>query len=377
MTARRKKGTGTLIRRADGLYEGRYKDRDGKRRSVYARSKGEAEEKLEAAMLRAGQGIEHLTQRLTLADYLTGVWLPHIEANLSHRSHEEYSRVVRRHIIPRIGSIAITNLKPSDVNALLSGALADGMAAGSVSRMRAILSGAMRYAEADGLISRNVVRLSRAPHIRRTEPKWLNREQISRLLEAVRNDRYEPLYVLAITTGIRHSELLGLCWRDVDFEAGTIRIERQLQYRDGRLIAVATKTDSADRNVDIDEPVLAILRKHKARADRERLAAGNLYDPAGWMFTRDASGVPLTPTGRQNHWQDLRKRLGLDGTRFHDLRHSAATHMLALGASAKVVQRTLGHSSVHTTLGIYAHVTEEAARDNARAMSGLLQPISA
>jgi integrase len=184
--------------------------------------------------------------------------------------------------------------------------------------------------------------------------------QVRRFLKAVRGDRLEALYVLAITTGMRQGELLGLRWQDVDVERRRLQLVRQLKTRQSR------------RAVVLSELAVTALVEHRQRqaAERERQGAG--WEERGLVFPNTVGG-PLDPHNlRQRSFFPLLERAGLPRIRFHDLRHSCATLLLSEGVHPKIVSDLLGHSQIGITLDLYSHVTATMQAVAAEAMGRLL-----
>ncbi len=332
--------------------EARFTDRTGVRQVKYGRSRAQVTERLNAAMQRAGTGLAYLDGRITFGDYLVNVWLPAVRQRVKPRTYDIYEGCSRVNVIPRIGALPLVSLRTSDVETMIGDATASGLSPATADKMKTIVSMVLNHAMRDDLLTRNVASVARGPRIIHKAPAILSREQLSALMAAVRGDQWEAFYLLAITTGMRDAEIRALRWSDIDLDAGTVSITGQHQYRDGTLQRVAPKTDSSERTLPIGEGAAAVLRGHKVAQNKQRLMMGGLWAAGDYVFTRE-DGQPITPTKRQDHWTSLKRRVGLPATtRFHDLRHTAATHMLANGSSPKIIQHTLGHSAIRTTIGI-------------------------
>ena len=187
-----------------------------------------------------------------------------------------------------------------------------------------------------------------------------------RFLEAARGDRFEALYVLAITAGLRQGELLALRWRDVDLAGRTVRVTGSLQNLPGDgLTIVEPKTAGSRRNVSMGATATEALRRHRAGQAEERLSLGDAWDDHDLVFP-NATGKPMNPSNLLiRSYRILLERAGVPRIRFHDLRHTAATLMLGRGVHPKIVSEMLGHSTVTITLDLYSHVTPAIAREAA------------
>jgi integrase len=206
--------------------------------------------------------------------------------------------------------------------------------------------------------------------------KILDSAQTAALLAAAEHSfAYVPI-VLAVATGVRRGEVLGLRWADVDLERATASIAsiaQTLEETDrGGLAFKPPKTERSRRLIALPAIAIDVLRRHRARQAEERLRAGRDWIDNG-LVCCDALGRPLSPRRVTKAFRQLRRSLGLDGARFHDLRHGYASMLLALGTHPKVVQEALGHSSVSITLDIYSHLMPGMQRDAANGIDTMLR----
>jgi integrase len=202
----------------------------------------------------------------------------------------------------------------------------------------------------------------------------LSPDEVRRLLEAASGDRLEALYVLAINTGMRRGELLGLKWSDVDLEGGRLSIRRTLTRTDNgkRVTLGEPKTKGSRRTVRLTQRAIEALRSHLERQLGDIEAAGDLYYDRGLVFTTE-TGTPINPSNlRQRSFAPLLKRAGLPHIRFHDLRHTCATLLLSKGVHPKFVQELLGHASIAITLDTYSHMLPGMGDQTATAMEDAL-----
>jgi integrase len=250
---------------------------------------------------------------------------------------------------------------------MLEDAVASGLSPQTAGHIRAVLRTALNRAERYGLIVRNAAADAYPIKIRRRERAVLHVSQVETLLSGIRGEPLEALYALAISTGMREGELLGLRWRDIDLDTGTVQVEEQLQRIEGRLERVPTKTAASKRAIGIPLAVISILRRHRARQSEERLPQDD-----GYVFARH-DGQPLYPELVIKKWHALTDRLGLPRLTFHDLRGTAASHMHALGAELKVIQAALGHTDGRTTMNLYTHALPDGLRANADRMNVLFE----
>ncbi len=238
--------------------------------------------------------------------------------------------------------------------------------------MHAVLRRALEIAMRDELVVRNVARLVSPPRSQHDEVKPLTPVEARAFLEALRGHRLEALFALAMATGMRQSEILGLQWDAVDLERGELAVRRTLQRYDHGYHLDEPKTPRSARTLSLAPAVLEALRSHRVRQLEERLAAGPMWDESwGLAFCR-ADGYPLSGPVITKEFQQLLDEAGLRHLRFHDLRHGAATYLLHAGVPLRVTMEILGHSQIATTADLYGHVLEDAQRDAARRVASTL-----
>ena len=380
-TGKRGAHEGSIFHRSDGLWVGaidlgRVKGRR-KRRVYYNKSRRAVAEWMKAALKAQQDGLPLVAGRQSLASYLEE-WLIAARPALRPRTALRYEQYLRLHATPFIGHIALSKLAPQHLRTLYAERTGAGLSPASVGHLHAVLHTALRQAERDGLIARNVVALVSPPRVPRQEMRALSPEQASILLQSVQGDRLAALYELALATGARQGELLALRWSDVDLDAGVVTIQRSLVRSSVGLSFAEPKTSSSLRSVPIGRYTVEALRDHRRRQAEERIRAGTTWEDQGLIFT-NTYGRPVDAGEllRSHHYR-LLDRAGVPRVRFHDLRHTAATLMLAQGVHPKVVSERLGHSTPMLTLTVYSHVTPTMQREAATALDALLhQPILA
>jgi integrase len=280
---------------------------------------------------------------------------------------------VRLHLIPGLGHLSLTGLTVADVQAFLNAKSADGLSPRTVAYLRGVLRGALGHAERSGLVERNVARLARPPRIPRRQVDPLTAEEARTFLDAIRGDRLEALYLVAIGVGLRQGEILGLRWPDVDLAAGTLTVRHALARVDGHLLLDEPKSMTSRRVVPLPGFVRVALVAHRARQVTEIRPGHAEIEPlfADLVFTT-THGTPLDGISVTRRFQRVLKTAGLRRQRFHDLRHACASLLLAQGVPARVVMETLGHSAISLTLDTYSHVHPSVSREAANRMDKVL-----
>jgi integrase len=281
--------------------------------------------------------------------------------------------IVRVHLSPALGRHRLADLTPAQVQAFLNSKLASGLSPRTVSHLRAVLRRALNQALRWGLVQRNVAVLVQPPRVPHTEITPLSVEQAKQLLMHIRGDRLEALYVLAMACGLRQGELLGLRWADVDLDRRSLTVRTALQWRGGAPVLVEPKSERARRVVSLPDLAVVALRAHRVRQMEDRLVAGSRWqtEPWGLVFTSTV-GTPLDAVGVTRRFQRLLRDAELPRQRFHDLRHAAASYMLAGGVPMRVVMETLGHSDIRLTANTYSHLVPGIAREAADRMDAVL-----
>jgi integrase len=358
-------------RMPDGRWRSRFVDDLGKRRSVYARSPKDAAAKRDEALRNRHLGTLIGGPVQTVGQFLDR-WLNDVARHsLRPRSFERYAGIVRLHIAPHIGHMQLGRLTGQHL-ARLYADLADKHSGASVRYVHAVLHRALDQAVRWRLIQTNPADAADRPRLRTPEMRPLGPDEARRFLEAVQGDELEALYVLALATGMRQGELLGLRWQDVDLSGRQLQVRHTLSRMQGEWWLGPPKSERGVRSIALTGPTVELLRAHRLReAERLLLRKVRLWDES-FVFS-DEVGNPLF--GRhvtQRYFYGLLREAGLRQIRFHDLRHSAATLLLASGVMPRVVSEMLGHADVAFTLGRYGHVLPTMQADAVRKLDILL-----
>jgi integrase len=334
-------------------YRGSYFAPDGKRRYVSAKRKGDAEKALRQAMTDADRGFVFDGGTLTLENYLTR-WLTHSVKDTVRRStFVQYKSVVNRHLIPALGRLKLKALTPAHARSLYREKLDCELSPRTVQYIHVTLHKALKQAVMDGLIPRNIADAVKAPQAHKIEVTPLTPAEVKVLLSAASGDRLETLYITAIHTGLRRSELLGLKWTDIDLDARTLSVQRSLD-RDGTFNP--PKRNKSRRSVKLTAQAAEALKGHRARQNEERLQLGSLWEDWGLVFP-NRSGKPMNADYLYHRgFKPLLERAELSGFTFHSLRHTCATLLLSKNVNPKIVSEMLGHATISQTMDTYSHV---------------------
>ncbi len=221
------------------------------------------------------------------------------------------------------------------------------------------------------MVARNVATLVDPARHKHQSINPLTPEEARKFLDKIKGNRLEALFSVALAMGLRQGEALGLCWEDVDFEARTLRVEPGLQRLDKKLQLTDLKSDSRRRTLPLPETIVTALRAHRIRQLEEKMLAGDHWQEFGRVFTTTI-GTPLDARNVLRKFHKALEDAGLRPQRFHDLRHAAASLLLAQGVPPKTVQEILSHSDIRLTMNTYAHVMPAMKRDAADLMDAIL-----
>jgi len=291
-----------------------------------------------------------------------------------------YGSHIEKNLKPRIGAIKLSALKPHAVQALYNSLLRsednpDGMSAKTVKNLHGVLHRALKQAVMLGYIPSNPTDACVLPRVEKKEVSFIEEDNISVLLEAIKGHRFENVYKVDLFTGMRQGEILGLTWDCVDFETSTLTICKQLQKehkKGGQYGLVSCKTDRV-RRIRPAPFVMDILRQQRQKQRQERLlACGAWCNDWNLVFTNEIGGHLCTPTV-YNHFKAIVQRIGLPAVRFHDMRHTYAMISLQNGDDIKTVQENVGHATAAFTLDVYGHVSQRMKQESADRMQGFFE----
>jgi len=353
------------------LWEARATLPDGTRKSFYGETRQEAASKLRNALHDVTKGIPLVDERQTVKQYLTS-WYEGMQPQVRPSSYRRYGDYIK-HLIPGIGRHSLAKLSPQHLQLFYNKKLADGLSPTTVHAIHSMLHRALEDALQMGLVNRNVSEMLKPPRRGHREMMPLSVSEVQRFLEVVREDRFYALYVLALSTGMREGELLGLRWQDVDLARRTVQVRMNVQETSGRYILAETKTAYSRRTVALTQVAVDALAAHWRQQQQRRARIGDAWEDLGLVFPNRNGGIMIPHNITKRSFKKHLEAAGLSrAIRFHDTRHTAATLLLSSGVNVKVVSEMLGHSSVSITLSIYAHVLPHMQQSAVNAMDMLL-----
>jgi integrase len=360
-TKTRNKGTGSVRARGNGRWQVVFTTRPGsgqKRVQGYETvhgTKKDAEARLRTILEELDHGTHIKRTKETVGEFLRRWQVTYAEANTSERTQYGYERVIVTQLLPTLGEIPLTDVRPDDVLAMHKRLFDRGLSARTVLHAHRLLSQALNHAVKWQALAINPCTAVDAPRPRIKEMQTLDWTTAKVFFAAIEGHRFEDLYLVDFYLGLRRSELLALRWADVNLDDSTLRVVAGLHRIKGKgLLLLDTKTQSSRRNVALQHEVVERLRAIKVRQMEHCLSIGVPFSPHRFVFSL-ADGRPLSPEATSREFHRLMVAAGLHGIRLHDLRHSMSSLMLADGVPIKYVQERLGHSSPMTTLSVYAH----------------------
>ena len=377
MANRRGSGEGSIYRRKDGRWCAQvslgYKP-GGKphRKLLYGKTRNEVSEAMKHTLRDQQLGLTITSERQTLKQFLTD-WLENsVKPKNKQLTHRSYEWIIRIHLIPGLGKLQLVQLTPQKLQAFINERSATGLSAATVKHINAALRAALSQAHRWQLVHQNAAKLVTLPRSVRYQPTILAPEQARELLAFVRGRRYEALFTVALTMGLRRGEILGLRWIDLDLDKGLLNVRHSLERVKGEGLRLAEpKSERAKRQLRIPQICLMALLSHRVIQNKERQWAGSKWQDGGFVFTTGL-GTPTHPDDISRLLPTVLKAAKLPKVRFHDLRHSCATLLLSLGVHPKLVQETLGHSSYQLTMDTYSHMIPALRNEVADRMDEIL-----
>jgi integrase len=382
------RATGHIRQRSPGSWELRYSlgtdSAAAKRRIATTTVKGtrkDAEKELRRLLRTVDTG-EHVdSSRMTIRDWLQR-WLETVQTEVSPKTLERYDEIVRNFLVPAFGKLSIAKLAPSHIqqayNAWATGGRLDGKKGGLAPRTRRhihrILKSALTRAVEQQILARNPADAfkKRLPKVERKEMSVLDVEQSARLLAAIEHSRVYWPVLIALSTGMRRGEILALRWQNVDLGRGILRVVESLEQTKDGIRFKAPKTEKA-RAITLPSFAVEELRRLKREQAEELLKVGIRQDGEALVCGR-ADGAPRAPLSLTYEFARFIGRIkDLPRIRFHDLRHSHATQLLASGVHPKIAQERLGHSTISTTLDLYSHVSDTMQTDAAARLNAVFE----
>jgi len=327
----------------------------------------EAKNARDKARVAATNGTYISPSKVLVEDFLKE-WIGVHSQTLKPKTADDYERMITSYIMPRIGKLPISRLRPADVAKMYrtlseaGGAHGEKLSGRTVAYIGAVLKNALAYAvDVEGIIPKNVAKGVPVPKNDKKVNDPFSPEQVRTFLSGAKAHRLYSLFRLAVYTGARKGELLALKWNDLDFEQQSLVISKnRLVVRGENVVQASTKGGEGRRTISLDPETVEIMKDHRKRQFEERLKAGSLWNETGYIFATEF-GEPINYGTPTQLFTKIKNRLNLPDQRFHDLRHFHATQLLKAGTPLHVVAHRLGHRDPMVTATTYAHITADQA----------------
>lgn len=349
----------------------------GKRvqRSKAFKTKREARDYLKTALPDADKGAFVDRSRLTVAQMME-YWLDtEVQPRLRAKTAYDYGVTIKNHILPELGAVPIQKLTADRLLKFYADKGAAGVGSRTIRLCHLHLRQALRQAIRLDLVARNVADLVSPPKGQPREMKVWTDEQARTFLAVAGNSRYGPIWILALATGMRKGELLGLRWRDVDFERRMLQVRQTVGQLRGRIEFKPPKTKSSLRTISLPAEVITLLREQRQRQSERRLALGEAWNDHDLVFTV-GNGNPIHPDNVRHDFERLVREANVPMIRIHDQRHTHVTLAILAGANLKALSEAVGHRDISITLGIYGHVLAEQRTEVADKIGAMLFGLS-
>ena len=377
------KGGSTIRKRSDGCWEARYTlgidPKTGKQiqKSVYGKTQKEVRQKLTAITAEIDDGTYMDIPRLKTADWLN-TWVTEYIGNVKSSTRKSYQDHVRLNIIPYIGNVPLSKVTAAMIQQMYNELQVEkDLSPKTIKNVHGVLHRALEQAQKMGYIRSDPLAAVTLPRIEKKQIKPLEDEELCAFLKEIRGSPYELVYFVTVFTGLRQGEVLGLTWDCVNFEKQTLLINKQHGKKKGtREYCFSSLKNDRPRVIEAAEGVMDALKKQQLRQQRWAVRLKDGWDnPDSLVFTTE-TGRYLCNQTVYLAFKKIVRRLHLDATRFHDLRHTYAVNSLKSGDDIKTVQENLGHQTAAFTLDVYAHATNSMKRESANRMDQYIHSVT-
>ena len=345
----------------------------GKRlqRRVTAKTRRECEAAVARLLAEVQDQRVVLDRGMTVSEF-AGRWLEGKYGHVREATHRRYADLMRLHILPTIGRLKMRELGPAQIQSLHSVWRAAGLSPTSAYHAHYILHGMLGQAVQWRILVTNPCKLVKAPRRAKVEISTWSAAEVSRVVTAASSSPLEALWSVALCTGMRRGELLGLMWHDIDFQQAELCVRRTLSRGGKNQFVVGTpKTKSSLRSIALPAIAVTHLIRLQEEQDKRRQRAGDAWHDEGFVFTNEL-GEPLHPNAVTRQFDELIAMAAVPRIRIHDLRHTNATLLLTQNIHPKIVQERLGHSTISMTLDLYSHAAPHLQRQAAVTLDQIL-----
>ncbi|MFD1335723.1 tyrosine-type recombinase/integrase [Oceanobacillus iheyensis] len=292
-------------------------------------------------------------------------WLEDKRTSVKESTYLTYKNLVNNHILPSLGNIQLGKITPRDIQSLYNSIKIDEkLSSENLRKVHTVINDSLNKAAKWSMILQNPAQLVDAPKVIKKEVEVWDQDDIKKFLKVAKGSRYFNAFLLALTTGMRQGEILGLRWKDVDEENQTLSIVQTLSHK-GQQLSVGAKSVAGNRRISIDENTLKELIKVKTTQKKEMIMNRPVYNEDNDLVIRTNTGAPLSPRNLLRSFYSCIEKAGVKNIRFHDLRHTHASLLLKQGVNPKIVSERLGHANVRITLDTYSHLLPNLQKETA------------
>lgn len=354
-------------------------------KSVTGKTQKEVAQKIKELTAALDAGTYIAPSKMSVGQWLD-TWQNEYLTNVKPSTFTSYEATIRNHLKPGLGALRLDALTTHDIQEFYNGLLSPtenhkALSTKTIKNIHGVLHHALEQAMLNNYIRANPSNACVIPRAAKKKVKPMNEKQIAAFLKAIKGHKYEHMFLVALFTGIREGEVCGLQWDCVDFDNGTILIDKQLQSLRGKTrghkekYALISTKSGKERTITAAPYIMEMLRKTKQTQDDYKKEFGEMFKDSGFVFTNEI-GNRVTPQALYRAFKLVVTELDMPKVRFHDLRHSYAVVSLKTGDDVKTVQENLGHATSSFTLDTYGHVTEQMKKDSANRMENFIKSVS-
>ncbi|MCI1590409.1 MAG: site-specific integrase [Heyndrickxia oleronia] len=348
------------------------KDANGKRKIKKKRgfkTEREARKALLEVESQLSKGVFIEPSKILYEEFLHD-WIKDKQISVKNSTLETYKGIVNGHIIPSLGKLKLSEITARHIQNLIRDLfLNKTLSDENIQKVYTIIKDSLNSAMKFDLLAQNVCNKVDRPKAQKKEMQVWDIEEVQKFLDTAINDRAYLVFHLALTTGMRQAEILGLRWKNVDLKNGIIYVKEQLERYTHNFTSVKTK--SSNRNIAIPDKTIFELKKQRKLINEERLLSGENYTHYD-LVCPTSVGTPYLPSNLTKIFRRIIKEAGVKKIRFHDMRHTHATLLLKQNTNPKIVAERLGHSNTRTTLDIYSHLLPNMQKDTAKMFGDML-----
>lgn len=348
---------------------------NGHRLTKYAKTQRECRDWVRASLEKIRCGLTYEGTQVTLTMFMES-WLNSKELSRRARTVFLYRQIATQHILPILGQMKLQDIQPAHIKQLYDIKRREGRGARTVQLIHSTLFSVLKQAVKEGILGRNPSEAVDRPKVEQAEFQIFTETQARQFLTATAGSEFEALYYLALTTGMREGELLGLKWFDIDWEKSTLQVQRQLQQVEKKgYVFVPPKTKKGRRKIQLGEASIAQLMAQREHQKEAKAVAGDRWQENELIFPTTI-GTPLDNHRVTDEFKSILKKAGLPNIRFHDLRHTSISLLLDAGMPVNAVQGRAGHSKPSVTTDIYGHTTARGQEQAAGIIENLVVPVA-